>query len=153
MEAPQDSPVGWVADHARRYAESGGADGHWWRGVPTCLLTTTGRSSGVPRRTALIYGRDGERVVIVASMGGSDSEPQWLKNLMARPRARVMVGADSFDVTAQVAEGQERAALWTKMVAIYPRYAEYQTRTDRVFAIVVLTPDTGSGESSGPAAG
>jgi deazaflavin-dependent oxidoreductase (nitroreductase family) len=149
MSTPQDSPIGWVGDHIRRYAESGGADGHWWRGVPTCLLTTTGRRSGVPRRTALIYGRDGDRVVIVASMGGSDSEPQWLRNLAASPRAHVMVGADSFDATAQVAAGQEREALWTQMVSIFPRYAEYQTRTDRQFAVVVLTPDVRADRPAG----
>jgi deazaflavin-dependent oxidoreductase (nitroreductase family) len=153
MTTPQDSPIGWIADHIRRYEESDGADGHWWRGVPTCLLTTTGRKSGVPRRTALIYGRDGDGVVIVASMGGSDSEPQWLKNLAVSPRAHVTVGSESFDATARVAEGHERAALWEQMVSIFPRYAEYQTRTDRQFAVVILTPGAGPRPSAAQPAG
>ena len=62
-----DSPVGWVQDHIRAYIESNGEEGHIWRGVPTLLLTTTGRKSGTLRRTALIYGRDGDDYVIVAS--------------------------------------------------------------------------------------
>ena len=89
-----------------------------------------------------MYGKDGERVVLVASMAGSDGEPQWLKNLTANPRVHVMVGPDSFAATARIATGKERAELWTLMVSILPRYAEYQKRTDRQFAVVVLTPDS-----------
>lgn len=62
-----DSPVGFVADHIKTYVESNGSEGHIWRGVPTLLLTTIGRKSGVGRRTALIYGRDANDYVIVAS--------------------------------------------------------------------------------------
>ena len=66
-----DSPVGWVQDHIRAYVETNGQEGHMWRGVPTLLLTTTGRKSGELRRTALIYGRDSDDYVIVASKGGA----------------------------------------------------------------------------------
>ena len=70
------SPVDWVAEHTKRYVESGGEDGHEWHpGVPTLLLTTTGRKSGVKRRTALIYGRDTADYVIVASNGGTHEHP------------------------------------------------------------------------------
>ena len=74
-EVVVDSPTEWVAEHIHRYVESDGAEGHEWRGVPTLLLTTRGRKSGVLRRTALIYGRDGDNVVIVASKGGAPESP------------------------------------------------------------------------------
>src|SRR4249919_2435555 len=71
-EPVSDSPSGWVAGHIRRYVDSDGAKGHEWRpGVYTLLLTTRGRRSGQLRRTALIYGRDGDRYLVVASVGGS----------------------------------------------------------------------------------
>ena len=80
-QEPVDSPLGWVADHVRRYIETNGEEGHIWRGVPTLLLTTLGRRSGTPRRLALIDGRDGARYVVVASKGGADRHPKWYLNL------------------------------------------------------------------------
>src|SRR3989304_358400 len=62
---------GWIADHLRRYLDTGGVDGHLWNGVPTLLLTTTGRRSGESLTLPLIYGRDGDRYLIVASRGGA----------------------------------------------------------------------------------
>ena len=64
-----DSPTEWVADHIKRYVDTDGAEGHEWRGVPTLLLTTKGRKSGLLRRSALIYGRDGDSLLLVASVG------------------------------------------------------------------------------------
>ena len=89
-----DSPVGWVQDHIRAYIESNGEEGHIWRGVPTLLLTTTGRKSGTLRRTALIYGRDGDDYVIVASKGGDPKNPLWYENLATNSKATLQVGAD-----------------------------------------------------------
>ena len=87
-----DSPTGWVADHIRTYVESGGEDGHEWRtGVPTLLLSVKGRKSGVWRRTALIYGRDGDSYVIVASKGGAEKHPLWFLNLRDNPDAEIQV--------------------------------------------------------------
>src|SRR5919202_4481857 len=92
MAEVTDSPVPWVAEHMRRYLESGGEDGHEWRpGVPTLLLTTTGRKSGVKRRTALIYGRDTADYVVVASKGGAPGHPAWYLNLQADPEVEVQV--------------------------------------------------------------
>ena len=61
QEEPTDSPVGWVAEHTRQYLATDGEEGHMWRGAPTLVLTTRGRRSGIPRRTMLIYGQDGDR--------------------------------------------------------------------------------------------
>ena len=75
-EVVVDSPTEWVAERIEKYVASNGADGHEWRGVPTLLLTTRGRKSGVLHRTALIYGPDGDDVVIVASKGGAPNPPR-----------------------------------------------------------------------------
>src|SRR5512132_4742285 len=99
-----DSPQGWVARHIRRYLDSDGADGHEWRpGVYTLLLTTRGRKTGKLRRTALIYGRDGDRYLVVASNGGSRTHPSWYLNLTADPEVEVQVGADKFAARARTA--------------------------------------------------
>jgi deazaflavin-dependent oxidoreductase (nitroreductase family) len=133
-----DSPVDWVAEHTRQYVESGGEQGHEWNGVPTLLLTTTGRKSGEKRRTALIYGVDGDAHVIVASKGGAPSHPAWFLNIEADSDVELQVGPEVFAARARVAEGSERERLWTLMTGIWPAYDEYATKTDRLIPVVVL---------------
>ena len=141
MAEVTDSPVSWVAEHTRRYVESGGEDGHEWRpGVPTLLLTTTGRKSGVQRRTALIYGRDTEDYVVVASKGGASEHPAWYLNLQAQPEVELQVFDAVVPATARTVQGAERERLWALMREIWPAYDEYQTKTDREIPVVVLTP-------------
>ncbi len=133
-----DSPSTWVADHIKQYVESDGAQGHEWRGAPTLLLTTKGRKSGILRRTALIYGRDGDRLVIVASKGGSDDPPSWYLNLVADPIVHVQVGSEKFTARARTVDGKDKPALWSIMAAIWPDYDVYQTKTEREIPVVVL---------------
>jgi deazaflavin-dependent oxidoreductase (nitroreductase family) len=131
-------PPGWQQEHARRYLESGGQDGHVWEGVTTLLLTTTGRRSGQPRTTPLIYGRDGDRYLVVASRGGAPQHPAWYENLAARPEVTIQVMADRFPARARTASPTERPALWKRMAAIWPPYDEYQARTAREIPVVIL---------------
>ena len=95
-EEPLVSPTDWVADHVRRYVESDGADGHIMNGVPCALITHRGRVSGRLRRTPLVYGRDGDRIVIIASRGGSDHHPAWFQNLQADPSVHVQILGEHF---------------------------------------------------------
>lgn len=135
-----DSPTQWVAEHIRQYVDSDGAAGHEWRpGVPTLLLTTRGRRSGLLRRTALIYGRDGDAYVVVASQGGAPTHPAWYLNLEADPAVRVQVGAEVFDARARTATEEERARLWPELARIWPAYDDYQARTQRRIPLVILT--------------
>jgi proline iminopeptidase len=126
------------AEHVRRYEETDGAVGHVWNGVPCCVLTTTGRRSGEERKFALIYGRDGDDVIVVASKGGSPEHPGWYRNLVAHPDARVQILGERFAGRAHTAVGEERGRLWDLMRAIWPSYDEYQARTDREIPVVVL---------------
>ena len=134
-----DSPTSWVKEHIDEYVASNGAEGHIWNGVPTLLLTTTGRRSGEPRRTALIYGRYGKDYVIVASKGGAPKHPLWYLNLAANPRVAVQVADEVFDAVARDATAEEREELWPEMAKIWPDYDNYRTKTDRVIPVVILT--------------
>jgi deazaflavin-dependent oxidoreductase (nitroreductase family) len=126
-------------EHVRVYRETGGERGHRWRrGTTILLLTTTGRVSGRPRTTPLIYRADGDRWVVVASKGGAPRHPGWYENLVATPDATVQVRADEVPVRASTAEGAERERLWTLMTEVWPDYDEYQARTDRQIPVVVL---------------
>ncbi|MBX9388765.1 nitroreductase family deazaflavin-dependent oxidoreductase [Streptomonospora nanhaiensis] len=133
-----DSPTGWVADHIRGYVETDGEEGHLFMGFPTLLLTTRGHRSGKRRRTALIYGEDSGRLLLVASNGGSDTHPAWYLNLREHPEVEVQVRADRFTATARTASPEKRPRLWDHLVGVFPQYAEYQQRTDRTIPVVVL---------------
>jgi deazaflavin-dependent oxidoreductase (nitroreductase family) len=135
-----DSKWDWVAEQTRKYLATGGAEGHEWNGVYTLVLATTGRKTGQPRRTPVIYGNSGDDFVIVASKAGADEDPAWFKNLQAEPSVGVQVGARRFTARARVASPEEREGLWTQMVGIYPQYEEYAQKTDRVIPVVLLTP-------------
>ena len=107
-----------------------------------CLaLTSIGRKSGKPRTTALIYGAEGENFIIVGSLGGAPASPQWCHNLEANPEASVHVDGIEMPVIARIAEGEERSRLWEMMVGLFPPYAEYQLKTERVIPIFVLQPN------------
>lgn len=126
-------------EHVRRYRETGGEVGHDWKnGAPTLLLTTTGRTSGEARTAPLIYGLDGDLVVIVASKGGAPDDPGWYRNLRANPEAELQIRADVFRARARDAEGEERERLWLLMAEIWPAYDEYQAKTERQIPVVVL---------------
>ena len=131
-------PPGWQQEHARRYLASGGQDGHIWEGVTTLLLTTTGRRSGQSRTTPLIYGRAGDRYLVVASRGGAPAHPSWYQNLAAQPEVHVQVMAERFKARARAATPAEKPALWKTMAAIWPAYDEYQKLTTREIPLVIL---------------
>ena len=133
-----DSPRAWVKSHIQEYVETDGKKGHRWRGLPTLLLTTRGRTSGKLRRTALIYGRDGDNYLVVASNGGAADHPFWYLNLTANPDVEIQVGADRLTARARTATAEEKPRLWKIMSAIYPTYDKYQEKPERVIPVVVV---------------
>ncbi|GAA3997781.1 nitroreductase family deazaflavin-dependent oxidoreductase [Allokutzneria multivorans] len=140
LDRATDSQWDWVAEQVRAYLASGGTEGHESDGVHMLVLATTGRRTGTPRRTCLIYGRAGEDFVVVASKGGADDDPAWFKNLRAEPSVGVQVGPRRFTARARVASAAERESLWPQMVGIFPLYAEYARKTARQIPVVLLTP-------------
>jgi deazaflavin-dependent oxidoreductase (nitroreductase family) len=137
-EKVHDSPTGWVARHVRGYVETSGRKGHRWSGVHTLLLTTRGRKTGKLRRTALIYGEDRGRYVVVGSKGGAQRHPMWYLNLRDDPEVTVQVGPDRFPAQARTARPRERPRLWRMMASMWPDYDRYQDRTDREIPVVIL---------------
>jgi deazaflavin-dependent oxidoreductase (nitroreductase family) len=140
LDRATDSPWDWVAEQTRTYLASGGTEGHESNGLRTLILATTGRRTGVPRRTCLIYGTSGDDFVVVASKGGADEDPAWFKNLQEEPSVGVQVGTRRFTARARVASPAERESLWPDMVGIFPLYAEYAQKTDRLIPVVLLSP-------------
>ena len=128
----------WYAEHVDRYIETDGADGHDWNGKPTLLLTTRGRRSGEQRTLPLIYGRDGDRLLVVASRGGAAKHPSWYLHLLSDPEVDVQVKGDRFRARARPAGPDEKPRLWRTMTGIFPDYDDYQRKTAREIPVVVL---------------
>jgi len=127
-------------DHIRAYRETGGETGYLWNGVPTLLLTVTGRRSGRELTSALIFGRDGDDYLVVASKGGAPSHPLWYLNLQANPQAKIQVKGEELAVAARTASVDQKPRLWKIMTDLWPNYDAYQSRTSRDIPLVVLSP-------------
>lgn len=130
-----------MGGHARIYRVTRGRIGQALPGLsPILLLDHVGAKSGILRTAPLLYVRDGDDLVIVASKGGYPKHPAWFHNLRANPDTTVQVGADLIPVTARVANSEERTRLWPKAVATYGGYTDYQRRAGREIPMVILEP-------------
>ena len=126
--------------HVRAYRASRGRIGRSFRGAPVLLLDHVGRKSGRHMTSPLIYGEDGENLIIVASFGGAPRDPAWWPNLKAHPETTVNVYGDVRRVRARQASAEEKARIWPTMVAVYSPYDEYQRKTERDIPVVILEP-------------
>jgi deazaflavin-dependent oxidoreductase (nitroreductase family) len=123
------------------YKVSGGrVGGTFLQGAPVALLTTIGRKSGEPRVSPLLFLRDGDRVVLVASQGGRTNNPMWYLNLKANPKVSVQIKKEVLALTARDATEAERAHYWPELVAMYSSFEDYQAWTDRTIPIVICDP-------------
>jgi deazaflavin-dependent oxidoreductase (nitroreductase family) len=133
--------------HTALYKATGGRLGHKIPGVPgkMLLLDHKGAKSGTLRTSPLLYFRDGENLVIVASKGGFPKHPAWYHNLKANPETTVQVASHKLPVHARVATPEERERLWPLAVKSYHGYADYQVRSKgREIPLVVLEPRASS---------
>ena len=127
--------------HTLAYRATGGLIGHRVPGAPRMLqLEHVGAKSGRRRTSPLVYFRDGENLVLIASKGGFAKHPAWFHNLRANPDTRVQVGHRRPLVHARVATPAERERLWPRAVETYKGYAGYAKRTDREIPVVILEP-------------
>jgi F420H(2)-dependent quinone reductase len=123
------------------YRRGGGEGlGGTFQNIPVALLITTGRKSGQPRVSPLYFLRDGDRVVVAASKGGSEKNPMWYVNLKANPKVQVQIKKETLDLQARDATDEEREKYWRQLVDMYPSYADYQSWTNRQIPIVVCEP-------------
>jgi deazaflavin-dependent oxidoreductase (nitroreductase family) len=126
--------------HNGFYRASGGRLGGQIKGMPVLLLITKGRKSGKRRTTPLLYLRDGERIVVVGSNGGSTYVPGWWLNLRGDPEAEIELGSAHIRVSARKASPAERARLWPEFTSRFQGYATYASRTTREIPVVILEP-------------
>ena len=128
--------------HQWLYVRSDGRIGHQMIGVPTLLLRTTGRRSGATRTNALVYARDGNDYVVVASNGGADRPPAWLYNVQAKPDVEIQVSREREKASARVVERSdpEYERLWRIVNENNrDRYTAYQQKTSRPIPIIAIT--------------
>jgi deazaflavin-dependent oxidoreductase (nitroreductase family) len=124
------------------YRASGGKLGKTFAGNPVCLMTTIGRKSGEPRVVSLVYLRQGDDLVVVASQGGMPHHPAWYLNLVDHSECTIQIGKETARYDTRVADPAEKALLWPKLVEMYPGYDDYQARTERNIPVIVCTPAT-----------
>ena len=134
------SPLDWSREQAEKYAESGGSDAADMKGMPIILLTTVGAKTGKLRKTPLMRVEHDGQYAVVASLGGAPKNPVWYYNLTANPHVELQDGPVKKDYQAREVHGEEYATWFERAVAVWPDYAEYQTKTTRKMPIFVLTP-------------
>jgi deazaflavin-dependent oxidoreductase (nitroreductase family) len=127
----------WAREQAEEYEATGGnAD---MRGMRIIVLTSVGAKTGMLRKTALMRVEHNGQYACVGSLGGAPKHPVWVFNLRKDPQVELQDGADKHDYVAHETEGDERKIWWERAVETFPNYAEYQTKTDRVIPLFVLT--------------
>lgn len=134
------SPTDYVRETVELYESSNGAEGNTMRGMPIIILTTVGNKSGKIRKTPLMRVEHEGSYGAVASLGGAAKHPVWYYNIVANPEVELQDGATKKKYVAHEATGQERDIWWARAVEAYPDYADYQTKTDRIIPVFVLTP-------------
>jgi deazaflavin-dependent oxidoreductase (nitroreductase family) len=134
-----------MGGHTAVYRATRGVIGHKVPGAPPFLLLEhVGAKSGAKRTSPLVYGRDGDDIILVASKGGNPKNPAWYHNLRANPDVTVQIGSKRIPVRARVASADERDRLWRLMVGVYGGYEDYRKRTDREIPLIVLEPRNGA---------
>ncbi|MEX2627683.1 MAG: nitroreductase family deazaflavin-dependent oxidoreductase [Ilumatobacteraceae bacterium] len=137
------SALEWVRDQVETYEHTGGREANTLRdtGIPVIIVTMRGKASGAVRKIALMRVEHGGEYALVASMGGAPTHPGWYHNLLADPvNVTIQDGPEPFAVTVREVTGPEREAWWQRSVEVFPTYAEYQAKTDRVIPVLVATP-------------
>ncbi len=134
------SAADWAREQAELFEGSGGTEGTTLRGHPIIVLTSVGARSGKLRKTPLMRVEHHGEYAVVASKGGAPEHPTWYHNLVANPHVELQDGPVRRDYRAREVSGDERAVWWDRAVAAWPDYASYQTKTDRLIPLFVLTP-------------
>ncbi len=138
------SPADFNAQIIDEFHANDGRVGGMFEGTPLLLLHHTGAKSGANRINPLAYNRDADRYVVFASKGGAPTNPDWYYNLKAHPEVSIEVGTETINVVASDATGEERERLFSAQAERSPQFAEYQSKTDRLIPVIILTPTQAS---------
>ncbi|HYZ82253.1 MAG TPA: nitroreductase family deazaflavin-dependent oxidoreductase [Solirubrobacteraceae bacterium] len=134
------SSAKWVRDQVEEIESSGGTRGTLNRGVPVIIVTSVGSQSGKLRKNPVMRVEHDGRYAAVASKGGTPENPSWYRNLVEHPLVEVQDGTHKGDYTARELSGDERQEWWERALAVWPDYADYQTKTDREIPVFLLEP-------------
>jgi deazaflavin-dependent oxidoreductase (nitroreductase family) len=134
------SPAEWVRTQVEKYETSGGTEGNTLRGVPVIVLTSVGAKTGLIRKTPLMRVENDGVYAVVASQGGAPKNPVWYYNLLKQPLVQLQDGPTRLQYLAREISGEEKKVWWERCIAVWPDYAEYQTKTDREIPVFVLEP-------------
>lgn len=137
----EPSTLQWVRDQVETYERTGGKEAATLRetGIPVIIITSRGASSGKIRKFALMRVEHEGEYALVASMGGAPKNPGWFHNLVAEPLVEIQDGPTPVDYRVRIVEGEERATWWDRSVAVFPTYADYAKKTERVIPVFVAT--------------
>jgi deazaflavin-dependent oxidoreductase (nitroreductase family) len=134
------STAGWARKQAETYERTDGTDAGDLRGRPVIVLTSVGARTGMLRKTALMRVEHDGTYAVVASLGGAPKHPVWYFNLKANPHVELQDGPTKRDYLAREVSGDEKAVWWDRAVEVWPDYAKYQTKTERIIPMFVLDP-------------
>ncbi len=136
----EPSPWEPIAEQVALYESTDGVEGSDFMGGPCIILTSVGAKSAKLRKTPLIRITDGSSYVVIGSMGGAPTSPEWVHNLRANPHVELQDGAIRRDYTAHQADGEEKSRWWAIAADVWPDYDKYQQSTERIIPLFVLTP-------------
>ncbi|GEP37506.1 nitroreductase [Nocardioides psychrotolerans] len=134
----EPSPSDWVREQVEKYEATGGREGNTILDRPIVVITSRGARSGKLRKNPVMRVEHEGAYAAIASKGGAPEHPEWFHNFSAYPEVDLQDGPDPHTYAARVIEGEERASWWTRAVAAYPPYADYQEKTDREIPVFVL---------------
>lgn len=138
----EPTPTKWVREQIEAYERSGGTEAATLRdtGIPIVVITTKGNKSGKLRKTALMRVEHNGEYALIGSLGGAPKNPVWVYNLEAAPdQVLVQDGPAPFPVRVRKIDGAERAEWWERAVAVFPNYADYQAKTERVIPVYIAS--------------
>ena len=133
------SPSDWARKQAEKFEASNGTEAAQLQGKPIILLTSIGARTGKLRKTPLMRVEHNGEYAVVASLGGAPKHPVWYWNLVKNPQVELRDGEVKHDYVAREVTGEERAVWWDRAVEAWPAYADYQTKTERIIPVFVLT--------------
>jgi deazaflavin-dependent oxidoreductase (nitroreductase family) len=136
----EPSQLDWVRKQVDAIEQSGGSEGTTLRGVPVIVVTSRGAKSGKLRKNPVMRVEHDGKYAAIASMGGQPTNPVWYYNLLADPHVEVQDGPTKKDMVAREVTGEEKAEWWERALVVWPDYADYQARTERVIPVFVLEP-------------
>src|SRR6476661_675113 len=138
----EPSTQGWVREQVEKYEGSGGTEALTLRdtGMPVVVVTSVGARSGKLRKNPLMRVEHDGRYLAVGSQGGAPTDPHWVRNVREHPHVELQDGTSKWDMTARELAGDERAQWWDRAVEVFPNYAKYQERTERLIPVFVLEP-------------